>query len=98
MRFNTDRTCCVTQSPPPPIDPLNEANSNPRQELGPELGPDLIDDPIVAGLRTLYREVLAEPVPDEFNDLLARIDAALGAAADGEAGTAPHETETEPSS
>lgn len=84
----------MTQSPPPPIDPLNEANSNPCQELGP----DLIDDPIVAGLRTLYREVLAEPVPDEFNDLLARIDAALGAAADGEAGTAPHETETEHSS
>lgn len=94
MRFNTDRTCCVTQSPPPPIDPLNEANSTPC----PDLGPDLIDDPIVAGLRTLYRDVLAEPVPDEFNDLLARIDAALGAAPDGEAGTAPHETEKEPSS
>jgi hypothetical protein len=37
-------------------------------------------------------------VPDEFNDLLAQIDAALGAAPDGEAGTAPHETESESSS
>ncbi|AMS28414.1 MAG TPA: hypothetical protein DIU09_08465 [Hyphomonadaceae bacterium] len=98
MRFITDRTRCVTQSPPPLIDPLNDPNTNPCVEHGPELGPDLIDDPIVAGLRTLYREVLAEPVPDEFTDLLAQIDAALAAIPVDPAAAPNVETEKEPGS
>ncbi len=98
MRFITDRTRCVTQSPPPLIDPLNDPNTNPCVELEPELGPDLIDDPIVAGLRTLYREVLAEPVPDEFTDLLAQIDAALAAIPVDPAAAPNVETEKEPGS
>ncbi|MCE2892170.1 MAG: NepR family anti-sigma factor [Aquidulcibacter sp.] len=85
----------MTQSPPPPIDPLNDPNTNPCVEHGPELGPDLIDDPIVEGLRTLYREVLAEPVPDEFNDLLAQIDAALSAIPTDPAAAATDDTEKE---
>jgi hypothetical protein len=68
----------VPQSPLPPIDTPNDVT------------PDLNDDPIVAGLRTLYREVLLEPVPDDFSDLLAQIDAALEAA--------PDAAEIEPSS
>lgn len=94
MRFITDRTCCVTQTPPPPIDPLTVTSPN----LAPDPCPDLIDDPIVAGLRTLYHEVVAEPVPEEFNDLLAQIDAALDAIAGTEAETKPDETENEPRS
>ncbi len=94
MRFTTDRTCCVSQSPPPPIDPLNVASPSPA----PDPCPDLIDDPIVAGLRTLYHEVLAEPVPDDFHDLLAQIDAALDAVSASEAEAKPDETENEQSS
>jgi hypothetical protein len=94
MRFTTDRTCCVSQSPPPPIDPLNVTGPNSAADPCP----DLIDDPIVAGLRTLYHEVLVEPVPDEFNDLLAQIDAALDALPADEAEPTRDETENEPSS
>jgi hypothetical protein len=96
----------VTQSPPPPLDPLNDVDpnscSNPSPNFGPDPspnpGPDLIDDPIVAGLRTLYQEVLAEPVPADFRDLLAQIDAALDALPSDKAGTEPDETENEQSS
>lgn len=96
----------MTQSPPPPIDPLNNVDPNTgpepgpegKPETGPETGPDLIDDPIVAGLRTLYQEVLAEPVPADFHDLLAQIDAALDALPRDKDGTEPDETENEPSS
>ena len=84
----------MSQSPPPPIDPPNLISSNPV----PDPCPDLIDDPIVAGLRTLYQEVLVEPVPDEFNDLLAQIDAALDASSGTETDTKPDETEKESSS
>jgi hypothetical protein len=84
----------VSQSPPPPIDPLNDTCPNSVADPCP----DLIDDPIVAGLRTLYQEVLVEPVPDEFNDLLAQIDAALDALPADEAEPTRAETEKEPSS
>lgn len=84
----------MSQSPPPPIDPLNVTGPNSAADPCP----DLIDDPIVAGLRTLYQEVLVEPVPDEFNNLLAQIDAALDAISGTEADTKPDETENEPSS
>ena len=84
----------MSKSPPPPIDPLND--TGPDSAADP--CQDLIDDPIVAGLRTLYHEVLVEPVPDEFNDLLAQIDAALDAISGTEADTKPDETEKEPSS
>ena len=36
-------------------------------------------DPIAEGLRQLYRNVAAEPVPDEFLELLSRIDSAENA-------------------
>jgi hypothetical protein len=49
-------------------------------------------------LRTLYHEVVAEPVPEEFNDLLAQIDAAHDAISGTEAETKPDETENEPRS
>jgi hypothetical protein len=46
-------------------------------------------DPIVTGLKRLYSSVVEEPVPSEFLDLLARIDAATAhgneAAGDGDA-------------
>jgi hypothetical protein len=84
----------VSQSPPPLIDPLNVTGPNSAADPCP----DLTDDPIVAGLRTLYQEVLVEPVPDEFNNLLAQIDAALDAIAGTEADAKPDETEKEPSS
>ncbi len=84
----------MSQSPPPPIDPLNVTGPNSATDPCP----DLIDDPIVAGLRTLYQEVLVEPVPDEFNNLLAQIDAALDAISGTEADTKPDETENELSS
>ena len=84
----------MSQSPPPPIDPLNVTGPNSAADPCP----DLIDDPIVAGLRTLYQEVLVEPVPDEFNNLLAQIDAALDAISGSEADTKPDKTEKEPSS
>ena len=84
----------MSQSPPPPIDPLNVTGPNSAADPCP----DLIEDPIVAGLRTLYHEVLVEPVPDEFNDLLAQIDAALDAISGTEADTKPDETENELSS
>ncbi len=38
---------------------------------------DLIDDPIVLGLKRLYDSVLEEAVPDDFMDLLGQIDAEL---------------------
>lgn len=38
---------------------------------------DLIDDPIVLGLKRLYDSVLEEDVPDDFMDLLGQIDATL---------------------
>jgi Anti-sigma factor NepR len=38
---------------------------------------DLIDDPIVLGLKRLYDSVLEEAVPDDFMDLLGQIDATL---------------------
>ena len=84
----------MSQSPPPLIDPPNVTGPNSAADPCP----DLIDDPIVAGLRTLYQEVLVEPVPDEFNNLLAQIDAALDAIASTEADAKPDETEKEPSS
>lgn len=71
----------MTQVPPPPIDPLNEINPSPCLDLN--------DDPIVAGLRTLYQEVLLEPVPEEFSELLAQIDAALEAVADSDETPSP---------
>lgn len=45
----------------------------------------LADDPVAAGLRRLWADVEAEPVPDSFLDLLDRFDSqrrAAGPAAD----------------
>ncbi|MFQ3595880.1 MAG: NepR family anti-sigma factor [Sphingomonadaceae bacterium] len=50
--------------------------SQKRDERKPGRAPD---DPIAAGLRRLWQEVEAEPVPESFLDLLDRIDAARDA-------------------
>jgi hypothetical protein len=44
---------------------------------------DLIDDPIVLGLKRLYDSVLEEAVPDDFMNLLGQIDAELAQHEDG---------------
>jgi Anti-sigma factor NepR len=46
---------------------------------------DLIDDPIVLGLKRLYDSVLEEAVPDDFMDLLGQIDAELAQHVDDDA-------------
>jgi Anti-sigma factor NepR len=51
---------------------------------------DLIDDPIVLGLKRLYDSVLEEAVPDDFMDLLGQIDAEL---AQHESDIAPKDTD-----
>jgi hypothetical protein len=51
---------------------------------------DLIDDPIVLGLKRLYDSVLEEAVPDDFMDLLGQIDAELAQLKDD---TAPNEAD-----
>lgn len=56
---------------------------------------DVIDDPIVMGLKRLYDSVLIEPVPDDFMGLLERIDASLAQSDDGE--TQPEEQAPDPS-
>jgi hypothetical protein len=60
----------------------NGTNSSPSISVSPMEIPvhaplDLIDDPIVLGLRRLYDSVLDEAVPSDFLDLLAQIDATL---------------------
>lgn len=46
-------------------------------------------DPIGEALRRLHDEVAAEPVPQEFLDLLDQIDAKLSASDSAEAGEEP---------
>lgn len=46
-------------------------------------------DPIGEALRRLHDEVAAEPVPQEFLDLLDQIDAKLSATDSAEAGEEP---------
>jgi Anti-sigma factor NepR len=52
---------------------------------------DLIDDPIVLGLKRLYDSVLEEAVPDDFMDLLGQIDAELAQHKDDTAPKDPDE-------
>lgn len=44
------------------------------------------DDPVVAGLRQLWRGLEAEPVPDDFLALIERIESAPGEDAPGRKG------------
>ena len=53
------------REPEPPADPAMKPTA--RQRAG---------DPIAEGLRRLWASAETEPVPDEFMDMLDRIDAA----------------------
>lgn len=44
-------------------------------------------DPIAEGLRRLYQGVESEPVPEDFLNLLRRIDAAIADPAAGDEGS-----------
>jgi hypothetical protein len=48
-----------------------------QNETPIEPATDMVDDPIVLGLKRLYDSVLDEAVPDDFMNLLGQIDATL---------------------
>lgn len=56
--------------------PVHEGGTNPAS--AGRKAPDR-PDPIAEGLRRLWAEAEAEPVPDDFLDILDRIDAARSA-------------------
>lgn len=60
-----------------------------RRSPVPPATPDAIEE----GLRQLFRSVADEPLPDEFADLLRRMDEATAQPA-GSAGPAPKAAET----
>jgi hypothetical protein len=58
---------------------MNEMNDGPGRPKGGGRPRRAADDPVAAGLKRLWADVEAEPVPDDFLRLLDAIDEARGA-------------------
>jgi hypothetical protein len=61
----------ITEDRGPPLEPFPFVR--PGEETSPVLGPTA-QRHIASNLRTMYNDVVQEPLPEQFLDLIARLD------------------------